>query len=210
MPKTDSYGQSVSYPILSDTPNIETAMQSLVNGIVPHTVLRFSNANTRAATFTGLIKFVPGMITYLVAEDRWEGYQADGTWLLLSDGPWQPLTFSTGYIAHAGSPGWRLKAGGGVELRGRIRRSTGNGFIDDGTAVKFAAIPSAYAPASTRYFIVAASRATTSDVTRYTARVEAQPDGSLVYNVESGSASGTSTSPVWFALDGIQFSPAGD
>jgi hypothetical protein len=149
------------------------------------------------------------MVTYLVAEDRWEGRRADGSWLLLSDGAWQPLTYKTGYVAHAGSPGWRKKAGGGVELRGRIKR-TDNNLDDSGILIDFASIPSAVAPASNRPFIVPTKRMTISGVTRHTARVEVTVDGTLVYFVEAGAGIGDSVAPAWFSLDGIQFSPAGD
>ncbi|GGX26914.1 hypothetical protein [Streptomyces chryseus] len=210
MPKSDGYGQSVQFPVLSDAPNMETAMQTLVNGIVPLTVMRFANANARSAAMAFTYKPVPGMITYLKAEDRWEARQADGTWLLLSDGPWQPLTFASGYIAHGGSPGWRRKAGGGIELRGRFRRSSGGNLEDDGTAIKFATLPGAVTPAATRYYIAASSRTTVSGVTRYTARIEVASNSELRYMVEASGGTGTSADPAWVSLDGITFSPAGD
>jgi hypothetical protein len=210
MPKGDKYGQNVQYPVLADVPNIETALSTLVNAVVPLTVLRFANANARAATLSGDAKPVPGMVTYLIAEDRWEGRQADGTWLLLSDGPWQPLTYKTGYAANGGSPGWRRKAGGGIELRGRIQRSSGASLEDDGTFVPFASVPSSVAPATSRYYIVPSKRVTTDGVSRYTARIEVQSDGVMTYTVESGGGISSSGSPGWFGLDGVMFSPAGD
>ncbi|WP_327379439.1 hypothetical protein [Streptomyces sp. NBC_01212] len=209
MPTTDKYGQGVSYPVLSDAPNMETAFATLANGLVPLSVMRFANANERSANLAGAYKPVPGMITYLVAEDRWEAYQAGGSWLLLSDGPWQPLTFSSGYSAYGGSPGWRRKAGGGIELRGRWQKNSGS-LIDTGDITKFASIPTAAAPAAVRYFICASNRVTASGVTRYTARIEIAPGGAMSYNVEDGGGVGTSGSPAWVSLDGIQFSPAGD
>lgn len=210
MPKGDAYAQNVQYPLLSDVPNIETALSTLVNGVVPLTVMRFANANARAAALSGNVKPVPGMITYLTAEDRWEGRQADGTWLLLSDGPWQPLSYKTGYAANGGSPGWRKKAGGGIELRGRIQRSNSASLTDDGSLVPFASIPASVAPATSRYYITPSKRITADGVTRYTARVEVQSDGTLTYTVENGGGVSTSGSPGWFGLDGVMFSPAGD
>jgi hypothetical protein len=210
MPSNDSYGQGVQYPVLSDTPNIETATATLVNGVVPLSVMRFANANARAAALTGASTPRPGMITYLIAEDRWEARQGDNTWLLLSDGPWTPLAFSSGYAANAGSPGWRRKAGGGIELRGTVKRSNNGNLITDGTIVQFATLPSAVAPATGRYYVTGSNRVTTSGVTHYTARVEVGSDAALRYTVEAGGGTGTTQSPPWFALDGIQFSPAGD
>jgi hypothetical protein len=185
-------------------------MQTLVNGIVPKLVMRFADANARAAAFSGTTKLVPGMLTYLVAEDRWEGRQADGSWLLMSDGPWQPLTFKTGYTALAGSPGWRKKAGGGIELRGRIKRTNSGNLDDGGDAIAFASIPSSTAPGSTRYFTVPSNRITVSGVTRWTGRLEVGTDGTLSIMIESGGGTGSTATPPWFGLDGVMFSPAGD
>ncbi|MFE6493412.1 hypothetical protein [Streptomyces sp. NPDC057748] len=210
MPKNDSYGQNVPYPVLSDAPNIETAFQAAVNGLVALSVLRFANANERAATLVGSYAPRPGMITYLIAEDRWEARQVNGSWLLLSDGPWQPLTFKSGYAAHAGSPGWRRKAGGGIELRGRIRRSNNGNLDDSGELISFASIPAAVAPASNRPFVMPTKRITSGGITRHTARVEVTIDGTLTYYVEAGAGVSTSDAVAWFGLDGIQFSPAGD
>ena len=210
MPKGDKFGQNVQYPVLADVPNIETALTTLVNGVVPLTVMRFDNANARAASLTGTAKPVPGMVTYLIAEDRWEGRQADGTWLLLSDGPWQPLSWKTGYSAYGGSPGWRKKAGGGVELRGRFQKSSGGDLDDSGAAIPFASIPESMAPAAIRFYVVPSKRITVSGVTRYTGRLEVHPDGQLKYMVEASGGDGTTTDPAWVGLDGVQFSPAGD
>lgn len=207
MPKDDKYGQNVQYPVLADVPNIETALATLVNGVVPLTVMRFDNANARAAALTGASKPVPGMITYLVAEDRYEGRMADGSWLLLSDGGWVPLNYASGYTAFGGSPGWRRKAGGGIELRGRLQRTNGGNLVDDGTETTMATIPASVAPASNRIYLVATSRKTVSGVTRYTARVVVQPSGVISYTVEFGGGTGTSADPAWVCLDGIQFSP---
>lgn len=210
MPKNDSYSQGVQTPVLGDTPDIEIAMSTMVGGIVPRLVMRFADANARAAALTGPTKPVPGMITYLIAEDRWEGRQADSSWLLLSDGPWQPLAFKTGFAAYGGSPGWRKKAGGGIELRGRVKRSNNGNLDDSGDMIDFANLPGSIAPGALRPFLVCSKRVTVSGVTRYTARVEVNTDGRLAYMVEAGGGTGTSGDPGWFGLDGIMFSPAGD
>lgn len=212
MPRNDAWSQNVPYPVLADAPDIEVATQGIVNGIVPLTVMRFANANARAAALTGATAPVPGMITYLKAEDRWEARQADGTWLLLSDGPWQPLTFASGYVANAGAPGWRRKAGGGVELRGRIQRTSGSNFVADGTLRVCATIPTSVAPITYRYFITAARYNTdSSGQSHHTARIAVNGNGQIMFNVETGGGTGVPPGdPAWISLDGIQFSPAGD
>ncbi|MET9126905.1 hypothetical protein [Streptomyces sp. NPDC004528] len=210
MPKNDAYSQGIQTPVLGDAPDIEVATQTMVGGIVPKLVMRFADANARAAALTGATKPVAGMITYLIAEDRWEGRQADGSWLMLSDGTWQPLTFKTGWTAHAGSPGWRKKAGGGIELRGRIRRSNSGNLDDSGLAVPFASIPTAVAPAAYRMFQIPAKRITVSGVTRAGGRLEVTTDGTLQAMIDAGGGTGNSGDPAWFGIDGVMFSPAGD
>jgi hypothetical protein len=211
MPRNDDWAQNVPYPVLADAPDIEIATKGIVNGLVPLTVMRFADANARAAALTGATAPVPGMITYLKAEDRWEARQGDGTWLLLSDGPWQPLTYASGYTAHSGSPGWRKKAGGGIELRGRIMRTGGGNFIADNTWRQFASIPAANAPGSPRYFVTAARHTVDSaSQSHQTARIEVKTDGKLNFGIEIGGGTGVSGDPAWFCLDGVQFSPAGD
>ncbi|MBT2412644.1 hypothetical protein J7I94_19110 [Streptomyces sp. ISL-12] len=210
MPRNDSYNQGIPYPVLGDAADIETATQTLVNGIVPKLVMRFSSAAARAAALSGDYAPVPGMITYLVAEDRWEGRTGEGKWLLLSDGPWRALTFPSGYTAFGGSPGWRYKAGGGIELRGRIQRINGGNLVDDGSETHCASVPSSIAPSANRIFIGASNRVTVSGVSRYTARIAVQPSGQITYNLENGGGTGTASDPAWICLDGIFFSPDGD
>ncbi|MFF6928356.1 hypothetical protein [Streptomyces californicus] len=210
MPTTDGYGQGVPYPVMSDAPNIELAFQGAVNALTALSVLRFANANERSAKLVGPYKPVPGMVTYLIAEDRWEGYQADGKWMLMSDGPWTPLSFAAGYSAQGGSPGWRRKAGGGIELRGRVRRTNGGPLVNTGEIITFATIPAAATPGATRYFITSTNRTTTGSVTHYTCRVEVSFSGQMRYTVEAGGGEGTTQDPPWFSLDGVTFSPAGD
>ncbi|CAM5387655.1 hypothetical protein SMICM304S_02375 [Streptomyces microflavus] len=80
MPTTDGYGQKVPYPVMSDAPNIELAFQGAVNALTKQTVLRFANANERSATLMGAFAAVPGMLSYLIAEDRWDQFDGDGVW----------------------------------------------------------------------------------------------------------------------------------
>jgi hypothetical protein len=209
MPGTDGYEQNVEYPALGDAANIETAMQTLVNGVVPRTVMRFANATARAAAFDANFPLVPGMITYLIAEDRWEARRANGTWLVLSDGRWQAFaSYASGYQAHAGSPGWRLKAGGGIELRGRIQRTGGANFPADNQMRTFATIPVAQAPSTTRYFITAARHTIDSDgQSHQTARIQILSDGQLQFGIEVGGGTGVTGDVAWFSLDGLQFNP---
>jgi hypothetical protein len=91
MPGTDRYGQNVPYPKLSDTPNIETAMSTLVNGAVGLTNMTFSDANARAAAISSPVR---GMETYLIAENRKDIF--DGT-------AWRQIPTSPTWTSYSGT-----------------------------------------------------------------------------------------------------------
>lgn len=189
MPNPDSYGQQVQYPALSDAPNIETATSTMVNGIVPLTVMRFANANARSAALSGTSSPRPGMITYLIAEDRWDRYEADNVWRPMSPGPWKPLTFASGYGAEAGSPGYRI-VNGSVELRGVFRKTSG-AALTVGTQTTFATLPSEAQPTASRAFYTPASSGA--------GRVAViQASGAMTYIVDSA--------VTFLYLDGVRFS----
>ncbi|MEU3729999.1 hypothetical protein AB0E81_11400 [Streptomyces sp. NPDC033538] len=199
MPRNDAYSQGIQYPVLGDAPDIEVATQTIVNGVVPQTVMRFANANARAAALTGDAKPVPGMITYLIAEDRWDRRDGDGVWRPLSPGPWKPMTLSSGYSANSGSPGYRI-VNGDVLLRGTISRSNGAELATN-TVTQFGTLPSEARPISGyRFFTVPTQWTVTGGVTYIHGRVEIEPDGKMSFLLPIGSRS------AWVGLDGIRFS----
>ncbi|GAA3018423.1 hypothetical protein [Streptomyces fulvorobeus] len=175
MPATDGYGQAVQYPVLSDAPNMENAFQTAVNGIVSHSVLRFANSNERSATLTGQFKAVPGMISYLIAEDRWDRFDGDKVWRPMTPGAWKPLTFASGYTAFGGSPGYRI-VNGSVELRGAFQRTSGSNFTQDSEIYAFT-LPTEARPSTARSFVASA----TYNGGGHSARLVARTDGAVVY-----------------------------
>ncbi|MFF4478685.1 hypothetical protein ACFY1A_16945 [Streptomyces sp. NPDC001520] len=199
MPKNDLFGQGVQYPALSDVPDIETALGGIVNGLVGRTVLRFANANARAAALTGSSAPVPGMITYLVAEDRYDARMADGTWQPLSPGPWKPLSLSTGMVTHSGNPGYSL-TNGMVSLRGRLARSNG-GQYTTGTTWQLATLPSAYRPTANMYMVTPIE----IGAGIYYGRTEILTTGEINVITPPGSTS-TVNGMHWTGLDGLSYS----
>lgn len=199
MPGADSYGQKIPRPLLSDGPDIETGFLGTVDGLASRSVMRFDNANARAAALSGKTPPVPGMITYLVAEDRWDAYTGDKRWIPLSPGPWKPLTFASGYSANSGSPGYRI-LNGEVQLRGTIKRTSGAAFVtDDETA--FATIPAEARPTGGyRYFPVSTNFSTVNGVSYFTGRAAATPDGSLMFTMPINSKA------TWLSLDNVRYS----
>lgn len=199
MPKADGYGQNIQYPVLSDAPNIETAFQTAVNGMVALGVLRFANANERSATLVGTYSARPGMITYLIAEDRWDRYDGDKVWRPLTPGPWKPLTFASGYTANASSPGYRI-VNGEVQLRGQFKRTNDSDLVT-ATATLFCTLPTEARPVGgSKVFVAAANFTTNAGVSRFSGRIDVGTNGQMNYLMGSGSTS------AWLALDGIRFS----
>lgn len=198
MPRSDAYSQGVQYPVLGDSPDIEVATQTIVNGIVPKTVMRFANANARAAALSGEAAPVPGMITYLIAEDRYDRRDGDGVWRPLSPGPWRPFTFASGYSSYSGSPAYRI-VNGEVHLRGTIARSNGSALVvNDET--KMGTLPLEARPSAYRFFNQPTQYIVKNGVSYFSARVGIFPDGTINYFLPLNSQSG------WVGLDGIRFS----
>ncbi|MEU7243413.1 hypothetical protein [Streptomyces sparsogenes] len=199
MPKNDLYGQGVQYPALSDVPDIETALGTIVNGVVPRAVLRFANINARSAALTGASAPVPGVITYLLAEDRYDVRMADNTWQTLTPGPWKVLPFASGIGADGGSPGYRT-VNGDVQLRGRVNRTNGGRFTykdSTGNAAEWllATLPASIRPTSTEYWI----QATEIGGGVYHVRLELRSDGSLIARIPP-EADGTTGGLHWISI----------
>lgn len=193
MPGSDNLQQNIPRPLLSDVPNIETAMFDMLSAMVPLTNLRFANANERAAV---LPNPVAGTEVFLIAEARKEVF--DGTaWVPMTPGPWVPLTFLSGYTAHSGSPGYRV-FGDNVQLRGIFKRTNDgemnnavNGWID------FATLPTAVRPATTKDLTVAVEWRSNNQ----SARLSVGATGTL----RIGIVENLTLFPRWAALDGVQF-----
>lgn len=80
MPLTDSYGQNVKYPTLTDKPNAQTLGQQIVEGLTPKVVMLFASAVVRGGT---VLKPTAGMVTWLHDVGRLEVYNGTA-WSRLS------------------------------------------------------------------------------------------------------------------------------
>ncbi|CAM5407816.1 hypothetical protein SMICM304S_11404 [Streptomyces microflavus] len=124
MPTTDGYGERRPVSGNERRPEHRAGVPGCgKNALTKQTVLRFANANERSATLMGAFAAVPGMLSYLIAEDRWDQFDGDGVWRPLTPGAWKPITFASGYTAFGGSPGYRI-VNGCVEMRGAFQRTT--------------------------------------------------------------------------------------
>lgn len=219
MPATDPYGQGFQYSVLSDAPNGQTIGQEIVTQMTDQTVMRFPSASARAGILTGAQAPAHGMVTYLAAEDRFEGYLAGQGWAPLTPGPWEPITLASGRVAAWSVPQWRVN-GGLIELQGSVAKSDNstfywNGATNESTGLandwQLGTLPSAARPATAdRYAIVPTEMAT-----NYYARVQIRAanassgPGQIHLNVPhiagQSSTVDTSSGPHWVSLDGIKF-----
>ncbi|MFJ3084472.1 hypothetical protein ACIPJG_32610 [Streptomyces halstedii] len=177
---------------------METAFQTVVNGIVGRSVLRFANANERSAQLTGPYAAVPGMISYLIAEDRWDRYDGDKQWRPMSPGPWKPFTYATGYVANTGSPGYRI-VNGTVELRGTIKRANDADFAADSETLLGTLPTEARPTGASKFFVVATAYETISARTYLHGRIAVLPNGQMLYVIPAGGKT------PWISIDGIRF-----
>ncbi|MER7908314.1 hypothetical protein [Streptomyces sp. NPDC096068] len=191
---TDSYGQGIIIPSLTDPPDVRSPSAGM-DDIIGQTVLHFATAAARTAALTGAAAPVPGMVTYLAAEDRYDARMADGSWQPITPGPWVPLSFASGYTARTGLPSYRI-VNGAAELRGTFQRTSGTAFTK---AVTFTplTLPAAARPTSYRYFT-----ARTEVAADMYGSVEVAIDGTV--NVIIPNSAGTAAS--WMALDQIRYS----
>lgn len=74
--------QGIAVPVLADAPNLESAVDTVVDGLVTRSVMRFDSAAHRGAVLTGGNPPVEGMLTWLRDQDKYECYNGSA---------WQPL-----------------------------------------------------------------------------------------------------------------------
>lgn len=201
MPLTDSYGQGVSYPTLTDKPNAQTLGQGIVDAVVPKLAMRFASATVRGATISAP---KAGMVSWLIAEKRFEVYDGSG-WTVVSAGaqPWRTPTLRSGYSADGndnGVPQYRIinefgeqtvvwKGGLNVPYTGGAPNSGGN-FLS-------ASLPAAARPGSRRT-VTAACSAVSSD--SLSVKIDFNTDGGVAIVTQTG------VQPPWVSLNNIRYS----
>lgn len=191
---TDDFGQAIPYLDYTDIPDLNAWGSALVGAVAQQTVMRFASASSRGATLTGATAPVPGMLCYLVSEDRFEAYTSGQGWIPVTPGPWATLPYGTGYQGFAGNPGYRL-INGTVQLRGQVSKTDGTVFTSNGTTgYAIATLPSGFRPTYTVELPAAQELAT-----NYVCRQQIGTDGVITAFIETGG------NPHWVGLDGLSF-----
>lgn len=198
MPITDTYGQGISLPVLTDAPNAQLLGSALsgLGAMVPQLVMRFASATARAATLTSPVE---GMVAWLQDVNLLTVY--DGTtWQVVQVGQvgWTDITPGTGFSTPQGSlqkAQYRVINVAGtarVELRGSF-----NCTPDAVGQPNVATLPVGARPTALRTLPVTRQfNAATSGVTR----IEISTGG--VISVFGAADEGATE---WFCMDGQSF-----
>ncbi|MFE3409444.1 hypothetical protein ACFXMT_14240 [Streptomyces mirabilis] len=199
MPLTDSYGQGITYPTLTDKPNAQTLGQGIVDGLTPKTVMSFASAIVRGAT---IATPKAGMVTWLKDVGRLEVYDGTG-WAVVSAGTstWKTIMPSPpSYTQNGNSQGnfsYRI-----VNLFGEMgimfRGGVGVNYLNKNvvtTQLNFNQLPIEARPSSLRTLVVPCSDANSA---RITLKMDVQSDGYLkLYGIQSD------TNPPWVGFNGV-------
>lgn len=201
MPLTDSFGQNVPYPTLTDKPNAQTLGQGIVENIVPKSVMVFSSAVVRGAT---LVSPAGGMVTYLKDVARLELYDGSA-WVTVAAGTstWQTIGLASGFDHDGNSNGtvqYRLVNLFGEQtlmFRGglAITYSGPGGAIPNSGNLNASALPVNCRPGSRRTIIVPCSVAA-SGLTAL--KLDVNTSGNLTII----GTNTTDTKPGWVSLNG--------
>ncbi|MFI0939135.1 hypothetical protein [Streptomyces sp. NPDC021020] len=117
------------------------------------------------------------------------------------DTGWKNLPLASGYTTNVGTPGYRVKDGM-VYLRGTFKKTSGD--LAKGVLTQFATLPAEARPPFSRYLTVGTLGTSynigSGQVTTFSARIEARPNGALLYYLGLGNAGD------WCALDGGPYS----
>ncbi|WP_328546784.1 hypothetical protein [Streptomyces platensis] len=182
MPLTDSFGQGVTYPTLTDKPNAQTLGQGIVEGLTPKVVMTFASAVVRGATIK---KPVAGMVTWIKDMGRLDVY--DGTaWVAFGYGTntWKTVPLASGWTNNGNSQGtfqYRVVNMYGedtIMFRGGISRTSWPDFnyFPSYFDLNTSALPTVARPASLRTIVVPCSD---SNSTRITLKLDIQTNGIL-------------------------------
>ncbi|MFC9620263.1 hypothetical protein ACFTXM_09765 [Streptomyces sp. NPDC056930] len=182
MPLTDSYGQGVTYPTLTDKPNAQTLGQGIVDNLTPKVVMTFASAVVRGATIK---KPVAGMVTWLKDVGRLEVY--DGTaWVAFGYGAnaWKNVPLASGWTNNGNSQGTfqyrvvNMYGENTIMFRGGISRSSYPATMPPFVTytLNSSALPTGSRPSSLRSIVVPCSD-TSSE--RITLKLDITTDGWL-------------------------------
>lgn len=194
---TDDYGQSITIPALTDTPNIATIGTSM-NALVPRTVMRFASASARNATITSPVE---GMQAWL-QDVNWLTLYDGSAWVVVSAGTqaWTTIGLASGF-AHNGNSNGTLQyrvvnffGETSLFFQGAVSVTYSGSTIPNSGTVNTSALPTSARPSSLRTITIPCSDVAS---TRITLKLDVQTDGFLKIQ-----GTGTGNTPPWVGFNG--------
>lgn len=167
-----------------------------VGGVI--TVNYFSQAPDPNSVLFGtvLICRLENSVYYSHTRGEDEEGNSNSLWVNLLDPEWDEAILNQPYEWQGfGRPPGTKQVGNSVELRGTVKRSSGNfeTHQNNGSGYRVMYLPASRRPRGTRYFITADSSSSTPGL----ARITIDPDGAVYVRVSRTCA--------WVSLDGIRF-----
>ncbi|MGW6754535.1 hypothetical protein [Streptomyces sp. NPDC055006] len=198
MPLTDSYGQNIPYPTLTDKPNAQTLGQGIVEALTPQSNMRFASAVVRGAT---IATPQAGMVTWLKDVARLEVF--DGTsWVTVAAGTstWKTVPLASGWSHDGNSNGnWQYRVVNlfgqmTIMFRGAIKKDSWSGTVQPDYVLTSSALPVDARAQTLRTINVPCSDAGS---TRISLKLDLQTDGHLhLYGTSSVDK------PTWVGFNG--------
>lgn len=198
MPLTDSYGQNIPYPTLTDKPNAQTLAQGIVEGLTPRSVMIFKSAIVRGAT---IVTPEGGMVSWLEDVQRLEVYDGEA-WSTVAAGTsaWTTISLTSGWAHDGNSNGnfqyrvVNLFGEPAIMFRGAISRASYPGSLPAYFTLNSSPLPERAQTDHLRTITVPCSDANSE---RITLKLDLRPDGDLrLYGVNSTSK------PDWVGFNG--------
>lgn len=206
MPLTDSYGQNIPFPTLTDKANARTLGEGIVENLTPRSVMRFPSASTRAATITAPVE---GMVTWLADLNRLEVYDGS-SWVAVAAGTagWTnvPLRTADGWMTadsgaatnNQGRFQYRIVYLFGqptIMFRGGIGRTSYPSTVPGSYVLTETPLPDAARPTNRRTVLVPCSDVSSD---RISLKLDVNPDGTLELF-----GTGSTTKPPWVGFNGV-------
>ncbi|MFP8944690.1 hypothetical protein ACLIYM_25105 [Streptomyces fenghuangensis] len=202
MPTTDDYGQGVQLAALTDPPDAAKLARDLADGILPRSVLRFTDAAERNAT---LASPADGMVAYLENEQLLT-VRIGGTWVQIgsSVSAWKTISLVSGFAHNGNSNGtvqYRIVNDFGVtsiQLRGALSVTYSPSIPNSGVFTA-SPLPTAARPTSLRTVVIPCSDVNSD---RITLKLDAKTSGHL----EIFGTNSTTNRPIWIGFNGVSYS----
>lgn len=202
MPLTDSYGQGIPFPTLTDKPNAQTLGQGIVEGLTPRSVMSFASAVVRGGTIK---KPVAGMLSYIEDVARWEGFDGE-SWVTLGSGTsaWKTPVLANGYTDNGNDNGplryRRVNLFGEVSVMWQgglnLTYSVATKTLPNGGVIVDQTLPVDYRPSHRRTVTAACSGV---DSNTLSLKIDFNTDGTVAIVRSAGA------NPPWVSLNNVMY-----